>query len=137
MTKTQIEVITSVERRRRWSRAEKERVVAAAMEPGAVASAVAREAGIHASQLYRWQQEMDDFGTGYSSLGYLQKFPFDKIKIDRSFVHNMTEREDSLAIVRAVAAMGTSLGMMTTAEGVETAEQFDRLKSEGCTEVQG
>jgi transposase len=58
MTKTQVEVITSVERRRRWSRAEKERIVAAAMEPGASASAVAREAGIHASQLYRWRQEL-------------------------------------------------------------------------------
>jgi transposase len=58
MTKTQVEVITSVERRRRWSRAEKERIVAAAMEPGAVASAVAREGGIHASQLYRWRQEL-------------------------------------------------------------------------------
>ena len=58
MTKTQVEVITSVERRRRWSRAEKERIVAAAMEPGAVASAVARESGIHASQLYRWRQEL-------------------------------------------------------------------------------
>jgi transposase len=58
MTKTQVEVITSVERRRRWSHAEKERIVAAAMEPGAVASAVAREAGIHASQLYRWRQEL-------------------------------------------------------------------------------
>lgn len=80
---------------------------------------------------------MDDFGTGYSSLGYLQKFPFDKIKIDRSFVHHMTERDDSLAIVRAVTAMGASLGMATTAEGVETAAQFDRLKAEGCTEVQG
>jgi EAL domain-containing protein (putative c-di-GMP-specific phosphodiesterase class I) len=80
---------------------------------------------------------MDDFGTGYSSLGYLQKFPFDKIKIDRSFVHNMTERADSLAIVRAVAAMGASLGMMTTAEGVETTEQLERLKAEGCTEAQG
>jgi diguanylate cyclase (GGDEF)-like protein len=80
---------------------------------------------------------MDDFGTGYSSLGYLQKFPFDKIKIDRSFVQNMTEREQSLAIVRAVTAMGASLGMMTTAEGVETIEQFDQLKAEGCTEVQG
>jgi len=58
MTKTQVEVITSVERRRRWSRAEKERIAAAATEPGAVASAVAREAGIHASQLYRWRQEL-------------------------------------------------------------------------------
>jgi transposase len=58
MTKTQVEVITSVERRRRWSRAEKERIVAAAMEPGAIALAVAREAGIHASQLYRWRQEL-------------------------------------------------------------------------------
>jgi transposase len=57
-SKTQVEVITSVERRRRWSRAEKERIVAAATEPGAVASAVAREAGIHASQLYRWRQEL-------------------------------------------------------------------------------
>jgi len=58
MTKTQVEVITSVQRRRRWSRAEKERIVAAALEPGAIASAVAREAGIHASQLYRWRQEL-------------------------------------------------------------------------------
>jgi transposase len=58
MTKTHVEVITSVERRRRWSRAEKERIVAAALEPGAVASAVAREADIHASQLYRWRQEL-------------------------------------------------------------------------------
>ena len=57
MTKAQVEVITSVQRRRRWSRAEKERIVAAALEPGAVASAVAREAGIHASQLYRWRQQ--------------------------------------------------------------------------------
>jgi transposase len=58
MTKTQVEVITSVQRRRRWSRAEKERIVAAALEPDAVASAVARKAGIHASQLYRWRQEL-------------------------------------------------------------------------------
>src|SRR6266481_7297819 len=58
MTKTQAETVTSVRHRRRWSRAEKERIVAAAMEPGAVASAVAREAGIHASQLYRWRQEL-------------------------------------------------------------------------------
>ena len=58
MTKTQVEVITSVQRRRRWSRAEKERIVAAAIEPGAVASEVARAAGIHASQLFRWRQEL-------------------------------------------------------------------------------
>ena len=58
MTKTQVEVITSVQRRRRWSRAEKERIVAAALEPGAVASEVARAAGIHASQLFRWRQQL-------------------------------------------------------------------------------
>lgn len=58
MTKTQVEVITSVQRRRRWSRAEKERIVAASMEPGAVASVVAREAGVHASQLFRWRQQL-------------------------------------------------------------------------------
>jgi diguanylate cyclase (GGDEF)-like protein len=80
---------------------------------------------------------MDDFGTGYSSLSYLRKFPFDRIKIDRSFIHDMMGHEDSLAIVRAVSALGRSLGMATTAEGVETAEQLERVKSEGCTEVQG
>jgi transposase len=64
MTKTQVEVITSVQRRRRWSRAEKERIVAAAMEPGAVASEVARAAGIHVSQLFRWRHELCDAATG-------------------------------------------------------------------------
>jgi diguanylate cyclase (GGDEF)-like protein len=80
---------------------------------------------------------MDDFGTGYSSLSYLRKFPFDKIKIDRSFIVDMSDHNDSLAIVRAVIAMGSGLGIATTAEGVETPEQFKRLKLEGCTEVQG
>jgi len=80
---------------------------------------------------------MDDFGTGYSSLGYLRKFPFDKIKIDQSFIIDMSEHNDSLAIVRAVIAMGSGLGIATTAEGVETIEQFKQLKLEGCTEVQG
>ena len=80
---------------------------------------------------------MDDFGTGYSSLSYLRSFPFDKIKIDRSFVHELTTREDSMAIVRAVAGLGRSLGICTTAEGVETDEQLTLLRSEGCTEVQG
>jgi diguanylate cyclase (GGDEF)-like protein/PAS domain S-box-containing protein len=80
---------------------------------------------------------MDDFGTGYSSLSYLRSFPFDKIKIDRSFVRELVERPDCVAIVRAVAGLGASLGIATTAEGVETQEQLDRLRREGCTEVQG
>ena len=80
---------------------------------------------------------MDDFGTGYSSLSYLRSFPFDKIKIDRSFVHELATHDDSMAIVRAVAGLGRSLGICTTAEGVETDEQLALLRSEGCTEVQG
>jgi diguanylate cyclase (GGDEF)-like protein len=80
---------------------------------------------------------MDDFGTGYSSLGYLRKFPFDKIKIDRSFIHDLDDKPDSVAIVRAVAGLSSTLGMATTAEGVETHEQLAKLKAEGCTEVQG
>src|SRR6185295_9382250 len=80
---------------------------------------------------------MDDFGTGYSSLSYLQSFPFDKIKIDRSFVKDIAEGAGSLNIVRAVAAMANGLGMTTTAEGVETKEQLDTVRAEGCTEMQG
>ncbi|QQO14193.1 EAL domain-containing protein [Bradyrhizobium diazoefficiens] len=80
---------------------------------------------------------MDDFGTGYSSLTYLQCFPFDKIKIDRSFVSGVGNDAGSLSIVRAVAAMARGLGMTTTAEGVETNEQRDRITAEGCTEMQG
>ena len=80
---------------------------------------------------------LDDFGTGYSSLTYLQCFPFDKIKIDRSFVKDITENTGSLNIVRAVAALATGMGMTATAEGVETREQLDSITSEGCTEMQG
>ena len=80
---------------------------------------------------------MDDFGTGYSSLSYLQSFPFDKIKIDRSFVKDIVESTGSLNIVRAVAALAKGLGMAATAEGVETSEQLAAIKSEGCTEMQG
>jgi diguanylate cyclase (GGDEF)-like protein len=80
---------------------------------------------------------MDDFGTGYSSLTYLQSFPFDKIKIDRSFVKDITENTGSLYIVRAVAALANGMGMAATAEGVETAEQLDKIAAAGCTEMQG
>jgi len=80
---------------------------------------------------------MDDFGTGYSSLGYLMKFPFDKVKIDQSFVRDLGRREDCNQIVRAVIGLCNGLGITTTAEGVETRDQFDQLVSEGCVEVQG
>lgn len=80
---------------------------------------------------------MDDFGTGYSSLSYLRSFPFDKIKIDQSFVREIVDNSGDAAIVSAVVGMGISLGISTTAEGVETAEQLERLRAEGCTEVQG
>ena len=80
---------------------------------------------------------MDDFGTGYSSLANLRSFPFDKIKIDKSFVGELDRDEDSAAIVRAVLALGASLGMKTCAEGVETWPQLEHLRTEGCDEVQG
>ncbi len=80
---------------------------------------------------------MDDFGTGCSSLSYLRSFPFDKIKIDRSFVSELAAGGESMAIVRAVTGLGRSLGISTTAEGVETREQLSLLRAEGCNEVQG
>ena len=80
---------------------------------------------------------LDDFGTGYSSLSYLRSFPFDKIKIDQSFVRDLTNAQGVASIVRAIAGLGISLGLTTTAEGVETHEQFAILRAEGCTEVQG
>ena len=80
---------------------------------------------------------MDDFGTGYSSLSYLRSFPFDKIKIDQSFIRDLTSAQGGAAIVRAIAGLGTSLGLTTTAEGVDTQEQFAIVRAEGCTEVPG
>jgi diguanylate cyclase (GGDEF)-like protein len=80
---------------------------------------------------------LDDFGTGYSSLSYLKVFPFDKIKIDRSFIREMTTRIDCAAIVGAVAGLARSLGIVTTAEGVETREQHELLRAAGCTQAQG
>lgn len=80
---------------------------------------------------------LDDFGTGYSSLSYLQRFPFDKLKIDQSFVRDLENRPDSLSIVQSIATLGSNLRMLTTAEGVETQAQLDIITSAGCTEAQG
>lgn len=80
---------------------------------------------------------LDDFGTGYSSLSYLRSFPFDKIKIDRSFVKDNGYVTGQAAIIRAITALGGSLGMSTIAEGVETPDQLARIRAEGCTSVQG
>lgn len=80
---------------------------------------------------------MDDFGTGFSSLSTLQSFPFDKIKIDKSFVENIHRHDRATAIVRAVLSLGRSLDIPVTAEGVETAEQLEFLRGEACAEVQG
>jgi diguanylate cyclase (GGDEF)-like protein/PAS domain S-box-containing protein len=80
---------------------------------------------------------MDDFGTGYSSLSYLRSFPFDKIKIDQTFVRDILEDSDALAIIKAVLDLGASLGIVTTAEGVETLEQLNALRDQGCAEIQG
>ncbi len=88
-----------------------------------------RSLGVHVS--------MDDFGTGYSSLSYLRKFPFDKIKIDQSFVRQLPHDAESAAIVRAIITMAKCLGMSTTVEGVETSEQFDFSVAEGCDTIQG
>lgn len=83
------------------------------------------------------QIAMDDFGTGYSSLSYLRLFPFDKIKIDQSFIRELGTSKDCAAIVKAVVDLGYSLGITTTAEGVETPDQLDRVRRQGCTEIQG
>ena len=80
---------------------------------------------------------MDDFGTGYSSLSYLRRFPFDKIKIDQSFIRQIPADPDSIAIVQAVTSLGAKLGMTVTVEGVETPEQHAFSVKEGCDQLQG
>jgi diguanylate cyclase (GGDEF)-like protein/PAS domain S-box-containing protein len=83
------------------------------------------------------QISMDDFGTGYSSLSYFRMFPFDKVKIDQSFIRDMIENPQARAIIRSVIGLGQGLGMPVVAEGVETAEQLEALRAEGCDQVQG
>jgi EAL domain-containing protein (putative c-di-GMP-specific phosphodiesterase class I) len=80
---------------------------------------------------------LDDFGAGFSGLGYLRSVRFDTIKIDKSFVHDMASKDESLAIVRSAISIGATLGISTTAEGVETERQLHSLAAEGCTEAQG
>jgi EAL domain-containing protein (putative c-di-GMP-specific phosphodiesterase class I) len=88
-----------------------------------------REAGLRIA--------MDDFGTGYSSLSHLRSFPFDKVKIDRSFVNDLASDEDRLAIVKAVIGLGRNLGIASAAEGVESEAQLALVREHGCSEVQG
>ncbi|MEO1529629.1 MAG: EAL domain-containing protein [Planctomycetota bacterium] len=83
------------------------------------------------------QIALDDFGTGYSSINYLRRFPFDKLKIDRSFVSNATADSESAAIVRMIAALGVSLSVATTAEGVETESEIEMVRDAGCSQIQG
>ena len=92
---------------------------------------------LHELRAFGVRISLDDFGTGYSSLSYLRSFPFDKIKIDRSFVSDLETSADSAAIVRAVLSLGRGMGMTTTAEGVENRDQLAYLRAEGCSEVQG
>lgn len=100
------------------------------------------ETAVNMATLHRLREigvriALDDFGTGYSSLNYLRSFPFDKIKIDRCFVEQVDSHAESRAIIRAITGLANSLGMVTTAEGVENTAQLERLRAEGCTQVQG
>ena len=88
-----------------------------------------KEMGVHLS--------IDDFGTGYSSLSYLRHFPIDHLKIDKSFIDDLTNNADDKAIVKAIISLAKSLKLVTIAEGVETREQLDFLRAEGCDVIQG
>lgn len=97
-------------------------------------NAIATMNALHARGV---RMSIDDFGTGYSSLNYLKRFPVCKLKVDQSFVHNITEDAEDRAIVGAIISLAKNLGMHTLAEGVETAEQLEFLHTQGCDEVQG
>jgi diguanylate cyclase (GGDEF)-like protein len=92
---------------------------------------------LHALRALGIRIALDDFGTGYSSLSYLRSFPFDTIKIDQSFVRELESRDDCVAIVKAIAALCNTMNRNSTAEGIETEEQFAMLAAAGCTEIQG
>jgi len=94
-------------------------------------------ATLHALRALGVRISMDDFGTGYSSLSYLRSFPFDKIKIDRSFVQEVDANRDAQAIIRSIVSLGKGLGVIITAEGVETGAELSCLRAEGCHEGQG
>jgi EAL domain-containing protein (putative c-di-GMP-specific phosphodiesterase class I) len=93
-------------------------------------------ATLHALRALGVRISMDDFGTGYSSLSYLRSFPFDKIKIDRSFVQDLDSNRDGQAIMRSIISLGMGLGVTITAEGVETEAELS-CRAEGCHEGQG
>ena len=92
---------------------------------------------LHALRALGVRVALDDFGTGYSSLAYLRRFPFDTLKIDRTFINEMLQRDDSQAIVRMMTQLAGTLGMRTVAEGVETEAQLSAVAAAGCDEVQG
>ncbi|QRM32626.1 bifunctional diguanylate cyclase/phosphodiesterase [Microvirga sp. VF16] len=94
-------------------------------------------AALHELRRLGVQIAIDDFGIGYSSLSYLRSFPFDRIKVDRSFVRDLSSRRDAMTIVRSIASLGAGLGMSTVAEGIETKEQFLQVQTAGYTEAQG
>jgi diguanylate cyclase (GGDEF)-like protein/PAS domain S-box-containing protein len=94
-------------------------------------------ATLHALRALGVRISMDDFGTGYSSLSYLRSFPFDKIKIDQSFVRDLDANHDAQAIIRSIVSLGKGLGVTITAEGVETEAELSCLRAEGCHEGQG
>ncbi|MDO7835598.1 EAL domain-containing protein [Sphingobium sp. HBC34] len=94
-------------------------------------------ASLHSLRTLGVRVALDDFGTGYSSLSYLRSFPFDKLKIDRSFIVDLLAHEGATAIIRAITTLADALGMETTAEGVENSDQLDILRAQGCGQIQG
>ncbi|MFY9352516.1 MAG: EAL domain-containing protein [Sphingobium sp.] len=94
-------------------------------------------ASLHSLRALGVRVALDDFGTGYSSLSYLRSFPFDKLKIDRSFIVDLLAHEGATAIIRAITTLADALGIETTAEGVENSDQLEILRAEGCGQIQG